>query len=70
MEVTLHAAERFLQRVKNKFNYTKYELLKTKQELNLLFKDLVTNRKKVIVPTFSKFLAVIKNNKVITIIPK
>jgi len=70
MKITNHATKRFLQRVKNKYNYTKEEFLQTKKELNLLFKDIVTNRKKIVVPHFNKFFAIVKNKTVITILEK
>ena len=70
MIITNHATERFLQRVKKRYNYTKREFFKTKKELEILFKDVVTNRTKVVVPKFNKFLAVVKSQRVITILEK
>ena len=70
MKITNHATERFLQRVKKRYNYTKSEFVKTKKELQNLFKDIITNRTKIVVPGFNKFLAVVKNQTVITILEK
>jgi len=70
MTVTNHATKRFLERVKNKENYSKKEFIQTKKELESLFKNIVTNRLKIVVPNFNKFIAVVKNKKVITILKK
>jgi hypothetical protein len=70
MIVTYHAAKRFLQRVIGKMNFTKREILNTKSYLESLFRNVVTHRQMVVVPGFSKYVAVIKENKVVTILNK
>ena len=70
MKITNHATKRFLQRVKKRYNYTKSEFLKTKKELERMFNNIVTNRTKIVIPDFNKFLAVVKNQTVITILEK
>ena len=70
MKITNHATKRFLQRVKKRYNYTKSEFLKTKKELERMFNNIVTNQTKIVIPDFNKFLAVVKNQTVITILEK
>ena len=70
MYITKHAVKRFLQRVKKVNDFDKKEFSKAKNELQMLFKNVITNRIKVVVPNFSNFIAITKNNKVITILKK
>ena len=70
MEVSFHAAERFLQRVLNKKNYNFKDIVDTKKNLEVLFKDVVVNRSRVVIPKFQKFVGILKGKKVVTIIKK
>jgi len=70
MEVSNHAIKRFLERVKKLDKYNKIDFLNAKKELENLFKNVVSNRIKFVMPKYNKFLAVAKNNKLITILPK
>jgi hypothetical protein len=70
MKVTYHAAERFIQRILGKLEYTKKEVLNAKEYLTNLFKNVVTHRQMVVVPGFSNYVAVVKENNVVTILEK
>jgi len=69
-KVTYHAAERFLERVKNKKKYSKKEVKETINYLNGLFKDVLSDRKYLIIPGFSNFVGVLKGSKIVTIVKK
>jgi len=70
MKVTYHAAERFLQRVLGKIKYSKKEVLNVRKYLTNLFENVVTHRQMVVVPGFSNYVAVVKENNVVTILEK
>jgi len=70
MKVSKHAVERFLERVKGISNFSKKEFKNAYSELKYLFKDLVSNQRYVVVPNHSKFIAVVKNGVVVTILDK
>ena len=70
MKVSKHAVKRFLERVKGVKDFSKEEYKKTSLELTNLFKDVVTNKRFVVVPHYPKFVGVIKNGVVVTILEK
>ena len=73
MEVSYHAAQRFLQRVIKKDSFTDNEVQKTRSYLNRVVKDIVVNTytEHFALPGFEKSYKVIcKENMIITIIPK
>ena len=70
MVVTYHAAERFLQRVFHLTNYTQTHIINA---IMLIQKDIrnVDNRgKNFILPSFPDYFCVVKENTLVTIIPK
>jgi len=70
MEITIHAAQRFLERVMKKEKFSKKEVFDAKKLLNGLFANVITHRRYVVVPGFSSYVGVVKNNKLITILDK
>lgn len=72
MKITVHAAERFLQRVFQKTTYTCEELAYSTRLLNELFEDVIPNAytKHFAVPGFKGYRAVCIENTIVTIIPK
>ena len=71
MHITIHAAERFLQRVLRWTHYTKEQIDNAKY---LLGRDLHNlqrlNKTRVVLPSFPNYHAVFVDNTVVTIIPK
>jgi len=70
MEISKHAVVRFLERVKGVEKVSDKEFKKAYVELLNLFKDVFTNKRYIVVPNYSKFIAVVKNGVVITILYK
>lgn len=72
MKVTLHASERFLQRVMNKTSFSFQDILTTKEYLENLVGNIVIGsyRKNVVIPKHHHFFGVYQENTLITIIPK
>ena len=70
MEITIHAAQRFLERVLKKEKFTKKEVFDAKKFLDGIFANVITHRRYVVVPGFSAYVGVVKNNKLITILDK
>ena len=70
MKISKHAVERFLERVKGVKKFSKEEYKKAYVELKNLFKDVITNKCFVVVPNYPKFVAVVKNGVVVTILEK
>jgi len=70
MKVTYHAGERFLQRVLGVYEYTKKDVINAINLIAQDIKNIVTHRQRFILPTFPNFNAIVKNNAVVTIIPK
>ncbi|NCD11094.1 MAG: hypothetical protein EOL93_00960 [Epsilonproteobacteria bacterium] len=72
MKVTLHASERFLQRVMNKTSFSVQDILRTKEYLENLVGNLVVGsyRKHVVIPNHQRFFGVYQENTLITVIPK
>ena len=70
MNVTYHAGERFLQRV---FNLTKYTKKQVYSAMKLIESDIlhVQHRSKnFVLPSFPEFNCIVKENALVTIIPK
>lgn len=72
MKVTTHAAQRFLQRVMNKSDYTCLDVDFAIRFLAKLLEDVVPNSysKHFVLPGFENYKVVYKENTIITIIPK
>lgn len=72
MKVSVHAGERFLQRVMNKSKYTLVDIDFAIRYLEKVFKDIVPNSyaRPFIIPGFENYRAIYRGNTVITIIPK
>jgi len=72
MKVTVHAGERFLQRVFNKNRYSQLELMRAIKLLERETDNIVFNecRKNLLLPSFNNFVAVIKNQTIVKIINK
>ncbi len=70
MNITYHAGERFLQRVFHLTSYTKYQVF---QAIKLIEKDIFNvhhRNKNFILPSFPDFNCIVKENALVTIIPK
>ena len=70
MNITYHAAERFLQRVFNFTTYTKKQIFLAKKLIAKDLSNLKTHKLSSILPSFPDFVAIFKDNKVVTIIKK
>ncbi len=72
MKVSIHAAERFLQRVISKANYSCFDVNMAIAYLEKALKDVVPrgNTTQFVLPGFENFRVVYRENSVITIIPK
>lgn len=73
MKVTYHAGQRFLERVIEKTDYSKYEVHRTVEYLERAFKDIVVTgyARRIALPGFeSDYYVVQRENTVITVIPK
>lgn len=71
MQITYHAAERFLQRVFRFASYSKEQVSNAKQ---LLERDLynlqLREKRRVVLPSFPNFYGVFVSNTLVTVIPK
>ena len=73
MKVTYHAAQRFLERVIQKSDFSKYEVHRTVKYLEKSLKDVIVNNYKDFFPLpgfENKFYVIAQENSAITIIPK
>ena len=70
LKITYHAAERFLQRVFKLSNYTVNEVKKAIKFISKDISDVQHRNKNFILPSFPEFYCVVKNNALVTIIPK
>lgn len=73
MHITSHAAQRFVERVIGKLEYTHKDLQLAKAYLNKTLENVVPNSvaKRFVLPGFeNQFYVVHKQNAIITIIPK
>jgi len=73
LNITYHAAQRFVERVIQKATYTKNDIHLSKQYLSKVLQDVVVTSysKNFALPGFeNKFIIIQHENSVITIIPK
>lgn len=72
MKISVHAAERFLQRVMNKTSYTFYDVMFTIRYLEKALAHVVPNssNKHFVLPEFQEFKAIYRQNTILTIVPK
>lgn len=73
MKVIYHAAQRFLERVIKKSNFSKYEVHKTVEYLEKMLQDVIVHSYKdfFFLPGFeNKFYVVAQENNAVTVIPK
>ena len=72
MKVSIHAGQRFLERVMAKANYTCFDVNMAISYLEKIFQDVVPNsaNKHFVIPGFENYRAVYRQNTIITIIPK
>ena len=73
MIITLHAAQRFLERVIGKTQFTNQDLEQSKIYLDRVFKNFVPNSvaKSFALPGFdNQFYVIHRHNAIITILPK
>lgn len=72
MIITIHAAQRFLERVMSKSDYTCFDIDFAMRYLDKVLKDVDPrgNTDGFVLPGFEKFKVIYKDNTVITIIPK
>lgn len=72
MNISLHASERFLQRVMKRTEYSFKDILFAMEFLEKLLKDVVPTgfSKHFVLPEFKNYKVVYRENTVITIVPK
>lgn len=70
IEITHHAVKRFLERVLKKSHFTSMEFWKAYLFLQKSFSNVVTHREFVPFPQIKGYVAVIRENHVVTIIEK
>lgn len=72
MKVSIHAAERFLERIMAKASYTCFDVNMAIAYLEKVLKDVIPrgNTTQFVLPGFENFRVVYRANMVITIIPK
>ena len=72
MKVSIHAGQRFLERVMTKTNYTCFDVNRAIEFLERSLKDVVPNSRSMrfVLPGFEKFSVIYREGHVITIIPK
>ena len=70
MKVTQHAAERFLQRVFQWKKYSMEQVIRARKLLTRDISEIKTQRSRVILPSFPNFVGIVKNNTLVTIVPK
>ena len=72
MKVSIHAGERFLQRVMSKANYSCFDINMAIAYLEKVLKDVVPNscNKHFVIPGYENYKAVYCQNTIVTIISK
>ena len=72
MKVSVHAGQRFLERVMKKSQYDCFDVNRAMELLERLLKDVVPNKNvmKFVLPCFENFKVIYKEGTVVTIIPK
>lgn len=72
MKITIHAAQRFLERVMNKSDYTCFDVDFALRFLEKTFSNVIVTSyaKPFVVPGFENYKAIHKENTIITIVLK
>ena len=70
MHITYHAAERFLQRVFHLTSYTQVEVYRAMKLISQDIADVHHRSKNFILPSFPEFNCIVKENAIVTVIPK
>jgi|JTFP01.1.fsa_nt_gb hypothetical protein len=72
MRVTIHAAQRFVERVLKLHSFSSKEIARAKTYLEMLTKDIVPNSyaKRFVLPGFESYFCVCYENAIVTVIPK
>ena len=70
MQITKHAVERFLQGVMKKSHYDRSEFMQAYEFLKKSFMHVVTHRDFVPIPQIKGYVAIVKDNVVVTVIEK
>lgn len=72
MKITMHAAQRFLERVMGKENYNGFDIVFAKKYLERLLHDIVPTGcvTSFVLPHFKKYRAIYKEGNIVTIVPK
>jgi hypothetical protein len=72
MKITFHAAQRFIERVLKKEQFSRVELAQARDYLESLTKDVVLSSycARFALPEFRRFSCVCQENTLVTIIPK
>lgn len=72
MKVSIHAGERFLQRVIHKENYNCFDVNMSMAYLEKILQDVVPNSCNMhfVIPGFENYRAVYCQNTIVTVIPK
>lgn len=72
MRVTIHAAQRFVERVLKLHSFSSKEIDCAKTYLEMLTKDIVPNSyaKRFVLPGFESYSCVCYENTIVTVIPK
>jgi nucleoid DNA-binding protein len=69
-KVTYHAGQRFLERVMGLNSYTKKDVIDAINIIRADIYNIVTSKKRFILPSFPKFNLVVRDNTIVTLIPK
>ena len=72
MKISIHAGQRFLERVMKKDSYTCFDINRAIEYLEKVLEDVVPTsvHKHFVIPGFEDFKAVYCQNTIVTIIPK
>lgn len=71
MKASQHAAVRFLERIMNLKSYTKDQINRAMVLLERDTSDIeFFNKQRIILPSFPQFVAIQRDNMIITVIPK
>ena len=70
MNVTYHAGERFLQRVFNLHTYGRREVFNAIELIRRDVENVQHRNKNFVLPSFPNFNCIVKENTLVTLIPK
>ena len=72
MKISIHAAQRFLERVISKVDYNCFDINFAIAYLEKLLQDVVVTKKMThfVLPGFEQYQAVYRENTIVTIVPK